>query len=289
MSHLLFHSSRPFFDLPIGADRFFLVARHVLALQIAVVVIDVAICIFLRRWFLRTDTTTDPTRTTRKSRSMTSCSLLTSDYPGRWFLLHAVWNAGIVIACLPDVWTTLLDPGEACRADREYNLFPTLASMALHLYHCAAPWFWSKFTMQDFYHHIVFAIGGLGGLSVLWPWGPGANFAFLWLTGLPGGLDYLLLGLVKMGVVDRMHEKSINSWVNAWVRGPGCVVASAWTYAAWRKGKIGVPTAAVLLNVALIFCNGNYYSRRVVANEARCRALSTSGPSPTKGTEAKSH
>ena len=31
--------------------------------------------------------------------------------------------------------------------------------------------------------------------------------------------------------------------------------------------------AACVLNAALIFYNGNYYSQRVIANEARCRTL----------------
>jgi len=114
-----------------------------------------------------------------------------------------------------------------------------------------------------------------GSISVLWTWGPGANFAFLFLTGLPGGLDYLMLGLVKLKIMKRLDEKKINSFINAWVRGPGCTAAAAWTYSAWRDGpeRMGPPGYAVLLNASLLFYNGNYYSQRVVANEARCRTL----------------
>ena len=83
------------------------------------------------------------------------------------------------------------------------------------------------------------------------------------------------LGLVKLKVMKRLDEKKINSFINAWVRGPGCTAAAAWTYSAWRDGpeRMGPPGYAVLLNASLLFYNGNYYSQRVVANEARCRTL----------------
>jgi len=275
----LHESSAPYFDLPIGWDRGVLIVTSILRLQFAIVLLDLILCIGLRNRFLFTNTTVDPQRKTRPSRSWYTFSLLTNDYPGRWFLLHAFWNFGITLACIPDVLETIYRPSVACMPAKSYNLLPTLMSMALHLYHCVAPWFWHKFTREDFFHHIVFAIGGLGSISVLWPWGPGANFAFLFLTGLPGGLDYLMLGMVKLKLMNRLSEKSINSAVNAWIRGPGCTIAAAWTYSAWREGSgsllMGPPSVIVVLNFVLIFTNGNYYSQRVVSNEARCRTLET--------------
>lgn len=46
-------------------------------------------------------------------------------------------------------------------------------------------------------------------------------------------------------------------------------------YSAWRDGpeRMGAPTVAVLVNAGLTYYNGNYYSQRVIANEARCRTL----------------
>lgn len=272
--NFLYSSSLPYFAHPIGYERLVLVGASVLKLQFSCILLDFFLCLFLRQYFLTSNTNTDPERTTRPARPWYTFSLLTSDYPGRWFLLHAVWNVGITIACLPDVWFTILHPNTACEPSLSYNLMPTLMSMALHLYHVIAPWFWIKLTKEDIFHHLVFAIGGLGSISVLWSWGPGANFAFIFLTGLPGGLDYLMLGLIKLGLMEKLTEKSINSKMNAWIRGPGCTAAAVLTYAAWHGGKMGPPTAAVALNIGLIFYNGNYYSQRVIANEAKCRTLS---------------
>ena len=39
-----------------------------------------------------------------------------------------------------------------------------------------------------------------------------------------------MLGLTKMGVMDRLQEKSVNSTVNAWIRGPGCMFFDIFYY-----------------------------------------------------------
>ena len=80
--------------------------------------------------------------------------------------------------------------------------------------------------------------------------------------GFPGGLDYFMLGLTKMGVMDRLQEKSVNASVNAWIRGPGCTICAAWFWAAWRAGKMEVPTIAILVNIVLTFYNGKQARRR---------------------------
>jgi hypothetical protein len=242
LPNFLYESSVPYFST-FGQDRVFLVVTSILSLQVGVVVLDFFLCLYLYTRFQSTNTTTDATRTSRPKTPWYTFSLLTNDYPGRWFLLHAVWNLGITLACIPDVITTLRKPSEACSPLKPYNLMPTLMSMSLHLYHVIAPWFWKNLTKEDIFHHLIFAIGGLGSISVLWTWGPGANFAFLFLTGLPGGMDYFMLGLVKLNMMDRLGEKKINSFINAWIRGPGCTMAAAWTYSAWRDGpdSIGPP------------------------------------------------
>jgi hypothetical protein len=225
----LYESSNVYFSHPIGTERFSLVGFAILRLLIPIVLVDFVLCLILYSHFSTLNTTTDPKRTNRKKNPWYSFSLLTSDYPGRWFFLHAIWNFGITIACIPDIIESLNQPSHACSPKKMYNLMPTLMSMSLHLYHCCAPWFWHKLTKEDFFHHIVFAIGGLGSVSVLWSWGPGANFSFFFLTGFPGGLDYFMLGLVKLRLMNRMKEKEWNSFINAWIRGPGCTAAAAFT------------------------------------------------------------
>ena len=62
-------------------------------------------------------------------------------------------------------------------------------------------------------------------------------FNMFFLTGLPGCIDYFLLGLVKLNILDKLKEKQINVYINNWIRGPGCVIGSAFTYVSWINDK----------------------------------------------------
>ena len=46
---------------------------------------------------------------------------------------------------------------------------------------------------------------------------PGAFF----ISGLPGGVSYLLLGLQKLGLLESIVEKRVTANLNTWVRTPG--------------------------------------------------------------------
>ena len=191
---------------------------------------------------------------------------LFENLPGRWFLLHAFWNVGIVLGTLEDFKRTIDNPINACDKTLEYNLAPSYLSMALHLYHCIIPWYAKSLTFQDFMHHIVFAICGLGSMSLAWSWGPGANFAFFFLTGFPGGVDYFMLAMVKLKIMNRITEKKLNTLINTWCRGPGCVISAAWTYSNYVQGIMEPPVFIVILQMILLFVNGQYYATRIALN-----------------------
>jgi hypothetical protein len=69
----------------------------------------------------------------------------------------------------------------------------------------------------------------------------------------------------------RLEEKAYNRWINNWLRGPGCVTASAFIYCNWALGhfKDSTPTPVVFVAMLLIMANGQYYSERVIANHAQ--------------------
>ena len=186
--------------------------------------------------------------------------------PGRWFLLHSLWNIWIVFGTWEDFLKTIEKPSDAANKDREYNLAPTFLSMALHLYHCIAPWYAKSLNFQDLVHHVGFAICGLGYMSLWYSWGPGANFAFFFLTGLPGAIDYFLLALVKWKKIHRNTEKKFNVIINNWCRGPGCVVAAAWTFVCYKEGIMDPPLFIVTAQLLLLVLNGQYYASRVTRN-----------------------
>ena len=85
------------------------------------------------------------------------------------------------------------------------------------------------------------------------------------MTGVPGGIDYAMLSLVKIDKFSRLEEKRLNSHINVWLRMPGLVVVSAIMYSCFIMGQTRVWFAAILC-IILTFLNGVYYMQQVVRN-----------------------
>ena len=188
MFSFIYEPSKSYFE-KVGWAKFEDTVFQVLSYQLYILFLDVSVAIFVWSW---STSIRDKDKTDKKVKTLFFSSLLSAQ-PGRWFLLHAIWNAAITLGTLEDFWLTVQDPIHAVDHDMEYNLAPTMMSMSLHLYHCIAPWYFVSLTFQDFLHHFVFAICGLGSLSLIWPWGCGANFAFFFLTGFPGKFSGLCI------------------------------------------------------------------------------------------------
>ena len=185
----------------------------------------------------------------------------------RWFAIHAATNALIVMLCVHDVWISLWKrPFDSVIHDgTAASSTPALLSLVLHTYHVL---FFKNLTWIDWLHHIVSAFS-CGLLAVIFDWGPLLNAMIFFLTGLPGGIDYLMLLLVKMGKMDSIVEKKYNTYLNLYLRMPGLLITSALTWAGmcysydlfdpwqWR--------AACFVCVANAW-NGIFFCHRVVAS-----------------------
>eukprot|EP00039_Didymoeca_costata_P013490 m.205851 g.205851 ORF g.205851 m.205851 type:complete len:143 (+) comp15791_c0_seq13:556-984(+) len=91
------------------------------------------------------------------------------------------------------------------------------------------------------------------------------NFGCFFLSGLPGGLDYVLLVLVKEGYITKMDEKRWNSRINTWLRGPSMSVYAFIGWTAWYNGKTQhMPSIIVFIVVFLHFFNGQHYAEEAI-------------------------
>ena len=95
----------------------------------------------------------------------------------------------------------------------------------------------------------------------------------MFICGLPGGIDYLLLFLVKHQKIERLEEKRWNARINVWLRSPGLLTCAVFMYLAIMHDeeesactKNRLETA---LTAALVFLNGQYYMQVVVGNTFR--------------------
>jgi len=190
----------------------------------------------------------------------------------RWFLLHSIANIAVVATALKSLRAVALDPPHAmdgsAYADTslfgDASVWPLTIINSVHLYHMLGGF---RLTGADYFHHFLF-IPTLGFPGQVFRWGPLANFQAFFISGLPGGLDYLLLGLVKLGVVDHMVEKRVNANLNTWVRCPGILIAAVLLYQAVVLGQHIVPLWAVYLQSVLPAYNALYFNKQAVANYA---------------------
>lgn len=183
----------------------------------------------------------------------------------RWFFLHSFANFFICLFSLDDIKNTIKDPVNSLNPETNYYIIPVLITLSLHLYHIIAPWYYKKLRIDDIVHHVCFAFL-LGILALSMKWGYVQNFIIFFLTGLPGCIDYFLLGLVKLDLINKLTEKKYNVYINNWVRGPGCVIGASWMYVSWIFGKCNIGPILTFLSIILVFINGQYYSKQIIEN-----------------------
>lgn len=185
----------------------------------------------------------------------------------RWFTLHAAVNALVVVISAKDTWTTLADPINSLSGPTS-TLAISLV-IALHIYHTI----YFRLTAIDVVHHVV-SVGILGPLAVWYRPGVFINYVCFFVSGLPGGIDYAMLALVKHGHLDPLTEKFVNCKINVWCRGPFLVAGSFIAYQSGLRaslpsgadGQCTAPSNAAFLTALILFWNGTFFAERVIVN-----------------------
>ena len=112
---------------------------------------------------------------------------------GRYFILHAAGNAIAVILTFNGMVRTLLDPVHAAEGD--VQIFGYCVVVAIHLYHVLA---FRPLPQVEWVHHVLM-IGIVGPVVFYYARGAIIDYCSFFLSGLPGGIDYVMLVLVKNG------------------------------------------------------------------------------------------
>jgi hypothetical protein len=190
----------------------------------------------------------------------------------RWFFLHSFANAGVCATALTSIKAVLSDPLHAldgrvyidASAFGAASVWPLTIINSVHVYHMIGGF---RLSGADYFHHLVF-IPTIAFPGQVFRWGPLANWQAFFISGLPGGIDYLLLGLSKLGAVDHMLEKRVNANLNTWLRAPGILVATVLLYQALLLDMHVVPLWAAYLQLVLPAYNALYFNKQAVANYA---------------------
>jgi len=182
---------------------------------------------------------------------------------GRYFILHAAGNGIAVLLTFQGMARTLLDPVGA--ADGETSIFGYCVVCGIHLYHILA---FRPLPQIEWVHHTLM-IGVVGPVVFYYARGAIIDYCSFFLSGLPGGVDYCMLALVKNGVIAKETEKRVNSAINTWMRVPFGVIGVyiLFQVALYRHQTLSFGEIVSILTVAgLVLWNALYFGRRVVEN-----------------------
>lgn len=183
--------------------------------------------------------------------------------PARWLWLHAAGNAVVTWAATPDLLATLLDPVNSMDGKlTAMGRVPSFVIPAMHIVHVVS---FPPLPRGEIVHHVVFgAVICVTGLYL--DAGTIQNAVGWAICGFPGGVNYVMLALVKAQVMPKMAQKVWNARTNVWLRAPLLLFCA---FACWvADNPHGLSRVGTLAIGALCFANGLYYMQVVVVDVA---------------------
>ena len=181
-----------------------------------------------------------------------------------YFALHVFANTVITALTLPGALRALVH-AENSTVVANGAIQPNVLYMcwiyALHLYH---PLFFKTGAM-DWVHHVPVYIVNTLAFSV--PCGDAICLQSLVMTGIPGGLEYLLQVLEGEGLLTRAAYKGYSSSINTWLRAPfgalSAYVCFLGMYHGWARTTRGELLAHGLLGVHAAW-NPPFFARQAI-------------------------
>ena len=190
--------------------------------------------------------------------------LIARRFKRSYMALHVVVNTIITALTLPGAMRALISPSTSSviAPGRESpNALYMCWVYALHIYHPIA----YKTGIMDWIHHVPVYIINTITFSVRT--GDAILLQAVILTGIPGGIDYLLQVLEGEGLLNRPSYKEYCSKINVWMRAPLGVVSSyvcfLGLYTEWEHATPW--TRCVLFLLALhAFWNPPFFGRQAI-------------------------
>jgi hypothetical protein len=136
----------------------------------------------------------------------------------QYFVLHFFFNMWICYVTYQEALLCFWNPFKSFEVEySEIAILTTTAIASFHTYHILDKY--QTLSLEDWIHHLLssFIIPIIANNN---PFGKIVSLSNFVMCGLPGGLDYLLLALVKYNWIDKLTEKRINNWLNLLIRMP---------------------------------------------------------------------
>lgn len=186
----------------------------------------------------------------------------------RYFALHVIFNCWVIYVVWPDAVEALANPVTSMTEHHWVHsaVLSTGGISGFHIYHLLL---FTNLTTEDVWHHVVSCMI-VPLVAIFCPFGRVVSLSNLGMCGIPGGIDYALLVLVKMRVLNTMTEKRINRYLNLVLRWPLQLITTYLIGLSWCRGGLGHINPIVLAFMFLadvVHCfNAVYYADKVVGN-----------------------
>ncbi len=131
------------------------------------------------------------------------------DKNSRYFIAHVIHNIMVMIHTYPIIADLVSSPiRENMYVYVPEHICAVLAS--LHIYHMI----YYGLSYDELLHHVLAIYFHFFELNIC------LYAGLFFMTGLPGGITYLLLVLVRYDYIESITEKRISTYLNLWIRMP---------------------------------------------------------------------
>jgi hypothetical protein len=174
-----------------------------------------------------------------------------------YFLLHFIVNCINTYLLIPLIYNIIYDPiGKYILMDNWNKLdiiYPMI--IGLHTFHLVHNI--SKIYYDEIIHHIL--------THIFWYFisytdNPFYIAPIIAMSGIPGGITYLLLFINKYNLISRITEKKISMYLNIWLRAPMCIIFATLLYIQGCNNNIFYET---LFMVLFIIVNGIHFMHNI--------------------------
>ena len=178
----------------------------------------------------------------------------------KYFLMHFIFNMYVSFNTFTDTLNIIKYPYQVENVENYISFLVVI----FHIYHIIC--YRDKIEIDEMIHHIwsVFIL-----MPITWLYYCNiANASLFFMTGLPGGITYLLLVLKDNNKISSITEKYISKQLNMWLRIPGSVIVG---YIIFVNAVI---SESYITYFSLLFCsigsiwNGIYFGSTIIQSYA---------------------
>ena len=182
---------------------------------------------------------------------------------GRYYFNHFLINSFIVYYTFDDLLLCYHDLNNLNKYHINMNVIEY--TISIHFYHIII--YYNQFVFDDWLHHIIMIFFTLP-MGVYLNCGPIMSHCLFFMSGFPGGINYLLLFLQRNNLIKKKLQKRINYHLNLWIRNPGCIASSLLSYLYYIYFIKNDIISLLFTYYIIISCywNGIYFMEQVVQN-----------------------